>query len=91
MSVRLTYDEEANALYLYLRGDIPSGAGGIAKTVEIVGEPHPVEEWVMADFDSEGRLLGLEFLSLESFLRYAAIEGGGLDPEELVAASLQKL
>ncbi len=86
MSARLTYDAEADALYLYLSeaGDIPDG--GVARTVEIVGEPHPVEDWVLADFDQEGRLLGLEFLSLASFLEHADIAHGGLNPELLTSS-----
>jgi uncharacterized protein YuzE len=88
MSVRFTYDKEADAVYLGLR-DIPDG--GVFETVEIVGDPAPVEEHVYADFDSEGRLLGLEFLSLEAFLKAADIAHGGLVPEELIATSLQKL
>lgn len=46
----MTYDPEADAVYLYL------GRGKIAKTAEIQLD-------LVADYDAEGRLLGLEFLS----------------------------
>ncbi len=83
MSIRLTYDKEANAVYLGVR-DIPPGS--VSKTVELISEPHPVEEWVLADLDEAGNLLGLEFLSLESFLKHADIAHDGLNPEALVSA-----
>jgi Protein of unknown function (DUF2283) len=49
-------DRTANAAYIYVAG--PIEAGGIANSVE--GAPG-----INLDFDSEGRLLGIELLSLE--------------------------
>jgi uncharacterized protein YuzE len=49
-------DHTANAAYIYLAG--PIDVGGVANTVE--GAP-----CINLDFDSEGRLLGIELLSLE--------------------------
>jgi uncharacterized protein YuzE len=49
-------DHAANAAYIYLTGPIPPG--GVANTVE--GAP-----CLNLDFDKQGRLLGIELLSLE--------------------------
>ena len=53
--MKLTYDEAADAAYLYLK---PIAMGEAAKTV--VGEGDA--EGVNLDFDAEGRLIGIEIL-----------------------------
>jgi uncharacterized protein YuzE len=52
----VTVDPAANAAYIYLAGPVPDG--GVADTVE--GAPG-----INLDFDREGRLLGIELLSLK--------------------------
>jgi hypothetical protein len=52
----VTVDHASNAAYIYLAGPIPPG--GVADTVE--GAPG-----INLDFDREGRLLGIELLSLK--------------------------
>jgi uncharacterized protein YuzE len=48
-----TYDDEADAAYIYLGASIKKG--GVARTVEVTSD-------VYADFDTKGRLLGIELL-----------------------------
>jgi uncharacterized protein YuzE len=52
--LKVTYDAEVDAAYIYLR-DIE--AGGVATTVPVRDRD------IHLDFDSEGRLLGIELLS----------------------------
>jgi len=56
--LRLTWDEEANAGYLYLTEIGP----GEAVTQRIVQNPIRGLDDVILDFDAGGRLLGVEFL-----------------------------
>ena len=56
--MRLEYDKEANALYIYLRGKIPEG--GAARTLELA-------PGVYLDADRAGRILGVEFLDFADF------------------------
>ncbi|GAA4962103.1 uncharacterized protein YuzE [Nonomuraea thailandensis] len=49
-----TYDPEAGAAYVYLRGPVP--AGGAARTV-------PVDALVNLDYDPEGRVIGIEIIA----------------------------
>jgi len=51
--MRITYDSEARAGYLYLTGSIQPGEA--KKTV-------PVTDSINLDFDAEGRLIGIELL-----------------------------
>lgn len=52
----VSVDHTANAAYIYVAGPIPPG--GVADTIE--GAPG-----INLDFDRQGRLLGIELLSLE--------------------------
>ncbi len=53
--MKLTYDKEADAAYLYFK---PLSAGEAAKTIEGEGET----EGINLDLDAEGRLVGIEIL-----------------------------
>lgn len=75
MSLRFEHDTEVNALYIYLRGEIP--AGGVARTIEL-------EEGVNLDVDDQGRTLGLEFVDAEYFYPFLDNRGGELDIPERV-------
>lgn len=56
--LRVTYDDEANAAYVYLVPEIKEG--GVARTVPVDGGDHP---WMVnIDVDHEGRIVGLEVL-----------------------------
>jgi uncharacterized protein YuzE len=56
--LRVTYDEEANAAYIYLVPEIERG--GVAGTVPVDGGDDP---WMVnLDLDSDGRIIGLEVL-----------------------------
>jgi uncharacterized protein YuzE len=52
--LRVTYDPEADAAYLYLTGSVAPGA--VSRTVEAT-------EDINLDFDKDGRLVGVELLS----------------------------
>ena len=57
-ALRVTYDSEANAAYIYFVPEIEPG--GVARTVPVDGGDHP---WMVnVDVDGEGRLLGIEVL-----------------------------
>ena len=81
--MRLEYDKEANALYIYLRGKIPQG--GAARTVELA-------PGVYLDADRAGRILGVEFLELGNFRVFLERNGGQVDiPEHLRDLEASKL
>ena len=73
--MRLEYDEEANALYIYLRGKIPEG--GAARTVELA-------PGVYLDADRAGRILGVEFLDFADFRGFLERNDGKVDIPEHV-------
>lgn len=66
--MRVTYDREADAAYLYLVDRI--GAGGVARTesVDLAPDAHTLEEDVNLDLDAEGRLIGVEVLAASARL-----------------------
>lgn len=68
--MRIEHDTETNAVYVYLRGEIPHG--GVAHTVEL-------EEDVYLDTDREGRPLGLEFIDLRDFLDFLERHDGRIE------------
>ena len=59
MPVRVVYDEEADAAYIYLAD--PAGVAGVAETVPV--DPLAVHGMINLDFDAEGRLVGVEVLA----------------------------
>lgn len=68
--LRVTYDPEANAAYIYFVPKIE--AGGVARTVPIDGGETP---WMVnLDVDSEGRILGLEVLDARRLLPAALLD-----------------
>jgi uncharacterized protein YuzE len=60
--LRVTQDEEANAAYIYIVDTI--AAGGVARTVTL---DYP-DAMINLDFDSNGRVLGVEILGADSTL-----------------------
>ena len=81
--MRFEYDKEANALYVYLRGDIP--AGGVARTIEL-------ESGVYLDADKDGLILGVEFLDLADFRGFLEHNGGRVDiPAHIRDLDVRKL
>jgi uncharacterized protein YuzE len=69
MAMRIEFDREANAVYVYVH------EGEHAQTVEV----EPLRIYV--DVDSEGNTLGVEFLSWDIFQRYIGDHGGLNIPE----------
>lgn len=62
--MRVEFDAEANAAYIYLVDEI--GSGGVAKTY--CCDPTEVGGMINLDFDDGGRLLGVEVLDARSYL-----------------------
>ena len=60
----MTYDQEADAVYIYLADEIL--AGGVKKTYPC--DPMEVDGMINLDFDSEGRLIGVEILGAKGKL-----------------------
>jgi uncharacterized protein YuzE len=69
MMMRIEYDREAKALYLYV------AEGEHARAVEV----EPLK--IYPDVDAEGRILGIEFLSWDAFPQYIEEHGGLRSPE----------
>lgn len=77
--MRFEYDEEVNALYIYVR-EIPAGA--VARQVEL-------QEGVYLDADEDGRTFGIEFLDLDNFRDWLTRHGGRVEiPERVEDLSL---
>lgn len=67
--LRVTYDPEANAAYIYFVPEITFG--GVARAVPVDGGDHP---WMVnLDVDSEGRL-GIEVLDARRLLPVALLD-----------------
>jgi uncharacterized protein YuzE len=71
--MRLTYDADADAAYIYVVDGI--GAGGVAKTVPV--DPAEVGGMINLDFDADGQLLGIEILDASSYLPREILGGSG--------------
>lgn len=56
--MRITFDRDADAAYIKIADEIPPG--GVAKTYPC--DPIEVGGIINLDFDSEGRLLGIEVI-----------------------------
>ena len=56
--MKISYDPEIDAAYIYLVGEI--APGGVAKTYPC--DPREVNGQINLDFDSSGRLIGIEVL-----------------------------
>jgi uncharacterized protein YuzE len=62
--LRIEYDPEANAAYIYLTAEIP--AGGVSRTVCV--DPSEIGGMVNLDLDDEGRIIGFEVLDARQML-----------------------
>jgi uncharacterized protein YuzE len=69
--MKITYDSEGDVLYIQLRDDVPMGDG-----VDL-------EEGVVADFDDDGHIIGLEVLDASE--RLTPDELSKLSYEDLVS------
>ncbi|WP_067685960.1 DUF2283 domain-containing protein [Nocardia jejuensis] len=61
---RVTYDPVADAAYIYLTQDIPSG--GVAKMVPV--DPIAIGGMVNLDLDADGVIVGIEILGASAKL-----------------------
>jgi len=70
--MRITYDGEADAAYVYLVDRIEQG--GVART-SVAGHGSPALDSINLDFDADGRLLGIEVLGAGRVLREETLRG----------------
>jgi uncharacterized protein YuzE len=70
--LRVTYDAETNAAYIYLAEEPPSGWRH-GKTVPV--DPIEVGGMINLDLDEDGRLMGLEVLDARSVLSDQLLTG----------------
>lgn len=65
--MNFTYDKSSNAAYLQLI-EVEDDAGIVAETV-------PLTEDIIVDYDSDGRIFGIEFLNASTHLPDAILSG----------------
>lgn len=58
--MKITYDQEADAAYIYLKSDAEKVGAWVSKTYPC--DPEEVGGMINLDFDAEGRLGGVEIL-----------------------------
>jgi len=58
--MKIEYDKEIDAAYIYIEDEIKDGE--VSKTIEL-------NENIIADFDDEGKLLGVEILNASRVLK----------------------
>jgi uncharacterized protein YuzE len=73
--MRITYDPKADAAYIYVVDEIQPG--GVARTYPC--DPREVNGQINLDFDSEGRLLGIEVLDARRKLPEHLLRGAPLE------------
>lgn len=73
-SMRITYDSEAGAAYIYVVD--PIGAGEAVTQQHSITTPDPDGE-IILDFDADGKLLGIEVLDAERVLRTDTLKAAG--------------
>lgn len=71
--MRITYDSDADAAYIYLVDEI--GAGGVDRTVPV--EAIATHAMVNLDFDASGKLIGIEVLDASNLLPDDLLRGTG--------------
>jgi uncharacterized protein YuzE len=65
--LKVTYDQQVNAAYIYFEEPAQAGVPGSAvKTYEC--DPIAVDGMINLDFDEEGRVIGIEILDARSKL-----------------------
>ena len=62
--MKLEYDKEADAAYIYLENSIKNGEA--KKTIEL-------NDNIIVDFDAKGRMLGVEILNASKVLNKRAL------------------
>lgn len=67
--MRVTYDKDANAAYIYVVDPIKRGEAQHRKTLSFSGDQNRAMADFVLDFDTDGKLLGIEVLSAQRFLR----------------------
>jgi uncharacterized protein YuzE len=62
--MRISYDPDADAAYIYLVEEI--GAGAVARTIPV--DSSEIDGMINLDFDAESHLLGIEILDASRYL-----------------------
>ncbi|WP_170037415.1 DUF2283 domain-containing protein [Georgenia soli] len=70
VAMATTFDAEADAAYIYLAGESP--VGGVTRTVVV--EDQRVAGMVNLDFDSDGRLVGVEVVGAMDVLPQSLLD-----------------
>jgi uncharacterized protein YuzE len=70
-AMRVTYDNQADAAYIYLR---EIELGGAKATVPVIGEDSVLAGEVILDVDADGRLIGIEVLNAKRGLPEQLLE-----------------
>lgn len=68
-AVRFTHDAEADAAYVYLVDEINSGGVAVSRVANILMD----RASITVDFDTDGRVLGIEVLGASRVLRQETI------------------
>ncbi|MQY05914.1 DUF2283 domain-containing protein [Actinomadura macrotermitis] len=71
--LKVTYDGQANAAYIYFEDPVQAGAPGSAVKMYPC-DPIAVGGMINLDFDREGRVIGIEILDARSMLSPYLIE-----------------
>jgi uncharacterized protein YuzE len=71
--IKVTYSQQADAAYIKLVDSI--GAGGVAKTY--LCDPVEIGGMINLDFDSGGRLVGIEVLDASKLLPDSLLRNSG--------------
>jgi uncharacterized protein YuzE len=71
--MKVTYDAAIDAAYIYFVDSIAAGA--VAMTYSC--DPSRVKGMINLDFDSEGRLLGMEVLDASHYLSESLLQAAG--------------
>jgi uncharacterized protein YuzE len=58
--MKVTYDKEADAAYIYLKENIENATGWVSKTYSC--DPKEINGMINLDFDADGHLGGIEIM-----------------------------
>jgi uncharacterized protein YuzE len=62
--MRIEYDRDTDAAYIYFQEDV--SGGGVSRTISV--DPQAINGMVNLDLDDDGRILGLEVLDASKLL-----------------------
>jgi len=71
--MRIEYDRDVDAAYIYFQDDI--AAGGASRTISV--DPQAINGMVNLDLDDDGRIVGLEVLDASKLLPQQLLDDDG--------------